>query len=83
MDVIHACCARMDVHKESVSVCVRRLGAGGKVDSEVRTFGTMTGDLLAMGDWLTERAAHVDPCPPAEYARFYSSRADSGGPPQV
>ncbi len=60
MDVIHSCCAGLDVHKESVSVCVRRLGTGGKVDSEVRTFGTMTADLLAMGDWLAEHGVtHV------------------------
>ncbi|HET8646854.1 MAG TPA: IS110 family transposase, partial [Vicinamibacteria bacterium] len=50
----------IDVHKRSVTACVLRPGAGGRPTKEVRTVGTMTGDLLALGEWL-ERAgvAHV------------------------
>jgi transposase len=52
MDIINACCAGLDVHKKTVVACVRRVGPDGAVSSEVRTFGTMTRDLLALSDWL-------------------------------
>lgn len=52
MDVLIQRCAGLDVHKRSVSACVRVLGENGRVRSEVRTFGTMTQDLLEMSDWL-------------------------------
>ena len=55
MDIIHACCAGLDVHKKTVVACIRSVGADGTVSSEVRTFGTMTAELLALSDWL---AAH-------------------------
>jgi transposase len=54
MDVMHARCAGLDVHKETVVACVR-LVIDGHVQREVRTFGTTTKDLLALGDWLRER----------------------------
>jgi transposase len=43
----------LDVHKETVVACVRRLSSGGRVTKQVRTFATMTTGLLALGDWLT------------------------------
>jgi transposase len=46
-------CAGLDVHKETVAVCVRIPGDAGKRKQEVRTFGTMTADLLVLRDWLT------------------------------
>src|SRR5260370_9053921 len=52
MDLIHLCCAGLDVHKKTVVACVRRTGSGGSVTCEVRTFGTMTKDLLSLSDWL-------------------------------
>ena len=52
MDTLYACCAGLDVHKATVVACVRTATAGGKVRREVRTFGTMTDDLLALADWL-------------------------------
>jgi transposase len=52
MDTLYACCAGLDVHKATVVACVRAATAGGKVRREVRTFGTMTDDLLALADWL-------------------------------
>jgi transposase len=52
MDLIHPCCAGLDVHKKTVVACVRRIGSGGSVTCEVRTFGTMTKDLLSLADWL-------------------------------
>jgi transposase len=59
MDVIYERVCGLDVHSGSVQACVRRL-TGGQVHSEVRGFGTMTRDLLAMGDWLAaEGVTHV------------------------
>ena len=52
MDVQYQRCAGLDVHKRSVVACVRLTTAEGAVQQEVRTFGTMTADLLALGDWL-------------------------------
>jgi len=45
-------CARFDVHKDTVAVCVRISGADGKTVREIQTFGTTTPDLLALRDWL-------------------------------
>lgn len=42
MEVIVSCCAGLDVHKDSVEACVRRTSAGGKVEHEVRHWGTTT-----------------------------------------
>jgi transposase len=40
------------VQKRTVVACVRLTTAQGAVEQEVRTFGTMTADLLALSDWL-------------------------------
>ena len=53
MDTMYRCCAGLDVHKETVAVCVRRVDSAGRVGKEVRTFGTTTGELLGLLDWLT------------------------------
>jgi len=45
-------CCGIDVHKASLSVCVRLRGKGGKVSEEIRSFGTMSEELLALHDWL-------------------------------
>jgi transposase len=59
MEILHSCCAGLDVHKETVVACVRRL-VEGKVRQEVRTFRTETNQLLALADWLTdEGVTHV------------------------
>jgi transposase len=42
----------LDVHKKTVVACIRRLGPEGQPEEQVRTFGTMTGDLLELADWL-------------------------------
>jgi transposase len=60
MDLLHASCAGLDVHKETVVACVRRRDAKGKVQQQTRTFGTMTRQLLELADWLAEQAVtHV------------------------
>jgi transposase len=52
MDVIHQRCAGIDISKADVKVCIRVPGPGTRRRTEVRTFTSMTGDLLAMRDWL-------------------------------
>jgi transposase len=60
MDILYSVCAGLDVHKDTVVACVRRLDAKGKVQRQTRTFGTMTIQLLALVDWLTEQGVtHV------------------------
>jgi len=59
MEVLYLHCAGLDVHKDSVVACVRHM-VGGTVTREVRTFKTMTTDLLAMSEWLSaEGCTHV------------------------
>jgi transposase len=52
MEILHRCCAGLDVHKKTVVACVRRINAAGEVEQQVSTFGTMTVELLALADWL-------------------------------
>ena len=51
MDAMFPHCAGLDIHKDSVVACVRH--AGHNPMEQVRTFGTTTEQLLALGDWLT------------------------------
>jgi transposase len=55
MRTILPCCAGLDVHKKSIVACVRAARPDGQEDVQVRTFGTMTDDLLALADWLAAR----------------------------
>jgi len=60
MQVVHSCCAGLDVHKKSVYACVIRCDSDGRKHQQIRSFSTMTQDLLALGDWLKEAGAtHV------------------------
>ncbi len=54
MEVLYARCAGVDVHKKTVVVCRIIPGPDGKPIKEIRTFTTMTRDLLALSDWLAE-----------------------------
>ena len=54
MEVVHPRCCGLDVHKDSVVACALVSDGGARPRKEVRTFGTMTADLLALGDWLAE-----------------------------
>jgi hypothetical protein len=51
MEVLYPHCAGLDVHKDTVVACARRM-ANGSVQHEVRTFKTTAKDLLALSDWL-------------------------------
>jgi transposase len=54
MEAIRKCCCGLDVHKATIVACVLKGGPHQKPRKEVRTFGTMTRDLLALRDWLLE-----------------------------
>jgi len=59
VEVLHARCAGLDVHRDTVVACCRVM-ADGVVDQDVQTFGTTTKDLLALSEWLTAHAVtHV------------------------
>lgn len=59
MQVIHARCAGLDVHKKTVVACVWLTADNGRATKETRTFGTTTGELLALCDWLKTQAVPI------------------------
>lgn len=60
MEAIYTSCCGLDVHSKSIQACVRRTGKDGRIHHEVRTFGTMTRDILTLADWLSsEEVTHV------------------------
>ena len=60
MQVLYARVCGLDVHKKVVVGCVRILDAQGVVHSTVRRFGTMTADLMELGEWLAQaEVTHV------------------------
>jgi len=54
MDIVHDRCCGLDIHKRSVAACLITPGPGGKPQARVRSFGTMTADLLELADWLQQ-----------------------------
>ena len=52
--VKHRRCAALDLHQRQIVVCRLTPGPDGSLQAELRTFGTTTGELLALADWLTE-----------------------------
>jgi len=63
MDVMFPRCAGLDVHKKRITACRRvpdPTGQKAEGITELQPFGTMTRDLLALADWLTEASiTHV------------------------
>lgn len=54
MEPVTSCCCGLDVHKKNVVACLRRIEATGELQIEVRTFSTMTHELLGLAAWLKE-----------------------------
>ena len=54
MDVLHARCAGLDVHRDSLVACARLVTAEGTA-YEIATFGTMAADLERLATWLAAR----------------------------
>ena len=59
MRVLHQTCAGMDVHKKDIKGCVVTHDHQGQRQEEVRTFRTMTPDILAMRAWLQTQGCTV------------------------
>lgn len=63
MDVVFTRCAGLDVHKKRITACRMvpdPTGQEAEGIMELKTFGTMTRELLALADWLTEASiTHV------------------------
>lgn len=52
MEVVHARCAGLDVHKQTVVACLLLTPPRERVHREVRTFATTTSGLQALAEWL-------------------------------
>src|SRR5215207_5132520 len=52
MEVLYERCCGLDVHKKVVVGCLISPGAEGTTVKEIRSFGTMTPQVLALADWL-------------------------------
>lgn len=60
MEIVHTHCAGLDVHKKTVVAAVSVPKPSGDWQQATRTFATMTSDLLALSDWLTNQGvSHV------------------------
>jgi transposase len=60
VEVVYERCCGLDIHKQTVVACVVVPGTGKQAHKEVRTFGTMTADLLELADWLSvQGVTHV------------------------
>ncbi|HLP89042.1 MAG TPA: transposase [Nostocaceae cyanobacterium] len=55
MEVVYSRCAGLDVHKKTVVACAITPKSNGGWNKEIKTFGTMTSELLQLSDWLTAR----------------------------
>jgi hypothetical protein len=51
MQIVHPRCCGLDVHKKSVVACVLITAEDGTVQREIRTYATMTADLLRLAGW--------------------------------
>ena len=54
MDVVNESCCGLDIHKRTISACVISSSQTSRAKKQMRVFGTMTCDLLALADWLNE-----------------------------
>ncbi len=55
MEVVYECCGGLDVHAKTVVACLIKQGR-----KQLRTFATMTDELLQLADWLaSEGCTHV------------------------
>jgi transposase len=54
MNILFERCAGLDVHKQTVVACRLVGGSAGPLQSDTRSFGTTTAELLRLSDWLSE-----------------------------
>jgi len=58
MDRVNPRCCGLDVHKASVTACIR-VHEGAKLHQEVRTFSTDGAGLMALRDWLQSQRVSI------------------------
>src|SRR5580700_3292279 len=60
MEALYSCCAGLDVHKRMVMACVLKGAPGTAPTQEIKSFGTMSSEVLEMGQWLKQQGvSHV------------------------
>lgn len=59
MDVVYPVCCGVDVHKRLLVACLVKSGPDGKPLSQLRKFGTTTGEILALREWLRAESCPV------------------------
>ena len=60
MEVVHARCCGLDIHKKLIVACAIASDNSGQPRRQVRTFGTMTDELQQLSGWLSEQGVtHV------------------------
>jgi hypothetical protein len=53
-------CCGLDVHKKLIVACLLVVSAQGELEKQIRSFSTMTKDILALADWLrAAECSHV------------------------
>ena len=52
VEVVYERCCGLDIHKQTVVACLLVSGPGRPPSKEIRTFGTLTDELLQLADWL-------------------------------
>ena len=76
MDVIYARCCGLDIHKKTVVACLISGAPGQQPQKEIRTFRTMTAELLLLADWLQAAGCtHVAMESTGVYVRRFTARA--------
>lgn len=60
MEILYARCAGLDVHKETVTVCILTPGEGADPLKQIQQFATTTAELRSLAAWLRqERVTHA------------------------
>lgn len=54
MRVMYERCCGLDIHQASIAACAL-ISEKGKIQEETRRFGTMTGDLQGLAEWLEQK----------------------------
>ena len=54
MQIVYERCCGLDIHKKRIVACLITPGANKQRSKEIRTFRTVTSELLALQDWLRE-----------------------------
>lgn len=54
MEIVYERCCGLDIHKKRIVACLITPDAKNQRAKEIRTFGTVTSELLALHDWLQE-----------------------------